>query len=234
VVVYFHGGGWVVGSIDTYDVLCRALANRAGAVVVSVDVHAAPEHRYPAQVQEAMAAIAWARANAALFSGDAARIGVAGDSAGGTIAAACARRLRDEGTAAAFQVLIYPILDALADTSSGSYARFGKGCYLETDDLQWYWGHYLPEGADRADGDISPLRARDLVGLPRTLLVVAGLDPLQDDNRSYADRLAQAGVDTQVAEFEDMPHGFVRFAARFDDAVGALEAIGTFVQRHDR
>lgn len=234
IIVYFHGGGWVVGTLDTYDALCRALTNRASAVVVSIGYSLAPEHRYPAQIEEAHATVSWAVENAPQLDGDPSRVGVAGDSAGGTLAAVCAQRLRDQGVPLAFQVLVYPILDSLADKSSGSYARFAANYYLESDDLPWYWNHYLGEGADGSDPHVSPLHASDLTALPRTMLIVAGLDPLQDDNRAYGARLSSAGVPTRIAEFTTMPHGFVRFAALFEEASRALDEIGAFVHQQDR
>ncbi|HEV2922016.1 MAG TPA: alpha/beta hydrolase, partial [Actinomycetota bacterium] len=179
IVVFFHGGGWVVGTLDTYDPLCRALAAATPAVVVSVDYRLAPEHRWPAAVEDAYAATLWASHNAAALGGAQHRLAVAGDSAGGNLAAVVALGARDlGGPAIAFQLLVYPVLDAAADTAS--WREYADGFYLTADGMRWYWDHYLG-GADGLAPDASPLRAAFVGGLPPALVIGAEYDILRDE-----------------------------------------------------
>jgi len=224
VLVYLHGGGFVVGSLDTYDPLCRALANRSGAVVVSVGYRLAPEHPWPAAVRDAAAAAAWVRAHAAGLGGDDDRVGVGGDSAGANLATIAARHVRG----LAFQVLVYPVTDAAMDTPS--YEEFAEGHYLSRDDMRVAFDHYLPAGVDRRHPDVAPLHAPDLAGLPPTLVITAAADPLRDEGEAYADRLRAAGVPVTVSRYDGMVHGFFRWTAVVEAATTAIDEVAAFVR----
>jgi acetyl esterase len=219
-LVYLHGGGWVVGEIDDYDPLCRLLACSCGLAVLNVGYRLAPEHRFPAAVRDAYAALEWAAAN---LVGDG-RLVVAGDSAGGNLAAVCtqeARRLG--GPRIDFQVLVYPVTDH--DFERASYAEHGTGYLLGRNEMEWFWNHYLPDPASRDDPRASPLRATDLTGLPPALFVIAEYDPLRDEGLAYASRLEQAGVPVTVRIFDDVTHGFfalATYAERGDQAVALV------------
>jgi acetyl esterase len=221
IVVFFHGGGWVVGTLDTYDPLCRALAAAVPAVVVSVGYRLAPEHRWPAAVEDAYAATLWASRHAAELGGAQHRLAVAGDSAGGNLAAVVALGARDRGgPAIAVQLLVYPALDAAGDT--GSWREHAEGFYLTAAGMRWYWDHYLG-GADGAAPDASPLRAAFLGGLPPALVVTADHDVLRDEGEAYAARLREAGVAADVHRVEGVVHGFLRWRAVTGAADAALQ-----------
>jgi acetyl esterase len=225
IVVFFHGGGWVVGTLDTYDPLCRALAAATPAVVVSVDYRLAPEHRWPAAVEDAYAATLWASRNAAGLGGAQHRLAVAGDSAGGNLAAVVALGARDRGgPPIAFQLLVYPVLDAAADTAS--WREYADGFYLTADGMRWYWDHYLG-GADGLAPDASPLRAAFVGGLPPALVIGAEYDILRDEGEAYAARLAEAGVDASASRHAGVVHGFVRWRAVTGAAGDALQEAAT-------
>jgi acetyl esterase len=229
VLLYFHGGGWVIGTLDSYDATCRELAQGAGCVVVSVDYRLAPEHRYPAAPDDCYAALKWVAANAASLGADANRLAVGGDSAGGNLSAVVSQMARDKGgPAIRFQLLIYPVTDA--DFTRGSYASNAEGYLLTTASMHWFWDHYLPEKPKRADAYASPLRARDLSGLPPAWVCTAEFDPLRDEGEAYAKRLQEAGVTTQLTRFDGLIHGFISMGlvapkaqAAIDEAVGALK-----------
>jgi acetyl esterase len=211
VVVWFHGGGWVVGTLDTYDPLCRALAAATPAVVVSVDYRLAPEHRWPAAVEDAYAATLWASRHAAELGGAQHRLAVAGDSAGGNLAAVVALGARDRGgPAIGFQLLVYPVLDAAGDTAS--WAEYADGFYLTAAGMRWYWDHYLG-GADGRAPDASPLRAAFFGGLPPALVLVSDHDILRDEGEAYAARLREAGVAATARRVPGVVHGFLRWGA---------------------
>ncbi|MFL5882649.1 MAG: alpha/beta hydrolase [Actinomycetota bacterium] len=225
IVVFFHGGGWVVGTLDTYDPLCRALAAATPAVVVSVDYRLAPEHRWPAAVEDAYAATEWASRNAAALGGAQHRLAVAGDSAGGNLAAVVALGARDRGgPTIAFQLLVYPVLDAAGDTAS--WREYADGYHLTADGMRWYWDHYLG-GADGAAPDASPLRAAFVGGLPPALVIGAEYDILRDEGEAYAARLAEAGVDASASRHAGVVHGFVRWRAVTGAAGDALQEAAT-------
>jgi acetyl esterase len=209
-VVYVHGGGWVVGSVQSYDASCRALAARTPAVVVSVDYRLAPEHPFPAAVDDAWKAMQWVAEHAAELGADPQRLVVAGDSAGGNLAAVVALRARDAGVPLALQVLIYPVIDA--DLDSSGYARLGQGLNLTRAKMAWYWSCYLG-GADGANPDASPLRARDLAGVAPALVLTAEFDPLVDEGAAYARRLRESGVSTTLTQYDGQIHGFLRLRA---------------------
>lgn len=230
VLVYYHGGGWTVGDIDTHDGIARALADRAGCIVVSVDYRLGPEHRFPAAFDDAMAAFAWVAANAASIGGDPARLAVGGDSAGGNLAAAVAQQTRAAGLRSPdFQLLVYPVTDLGAETKS--YETYADGFYLTRGGMRWFKANYLSAPDDALDPRVSPLRAADVSGLAPAFVMTAGYDPLRDEGRAYADRLRAAGCRVECRNYDGLIHGFfsmggvVRAAGRaFDDAVSALRA----------
>jgi len=228
IVVWLHGGGWVVGTVDTYDTICRALAAAVPAVVVAVDYRLAPEHRFPAAVEDSYAATLWASRNAAALGGSQRRLAVAGDSAGGNLAAVVALGARDRGgPAIGFQLLVYPITDAAMDTAS--YREKADGYYLTAAGMRWYWDHYLG-GADGLRPDASPLRAAFVGGLPPALVVTAEHDPLRDEGEAYAARLRDAGVAAAVSRYPGMVHGFFRWRAVTATADACLQEAAAAVR----
>ena len=228
-VVYLHGGGWVTCDLETHDRLCRTLANRSGAAVVAVDYRRAPEHPFPAAVEDSVAALAWTRTHAGEIGIDPGRLAVAGDSAGGNLAAVVALRDRDAGAhpALRLQVLLLPITDAAMDTAS--YSENADGYYLTRAGMRWYWDHYLA-GADPLHPDASPIRAESLAGLPPAYVLTAEYDPLRDEAEAYADRLRAAGVPVASRRRAGMVHGFLRWPAAVDDAAAALDEIGAAIR----
>lgn len=224
VLVWLHGGGWMVGSPDSHDALCRRLANRAGCVVVSVHYRLAPEHPFPAALDDALAAVGWVADHADEIGGDASRLAVGGDSSGASIAASVARHRLD----VRLQVLVYPATDAAMDTAS--HERYASGYYLERDEMRSSWDSYLA-GADPADPDASPLRADDLAGVAPAFVLVAGFDPLHDEGVAYAGRLQAAGVPVELVEFEGQIHGFLRWLATLDAAGEAADRIATALRQ---
>jgi acetyl esterase len=206
-LVYFHGGGWVIGSVETHDGSCRDLANRIGCVVVSVGYRLAPEHPYPAATEDCYAATKWVSENAAELGVDPGRIGIGGDSAGGNLTAAVALMARDRGgPALRHQLLVYPVTDA--DFNRASYRENAEGYLLTTKAMEWFWGHYVPDPAQRQDAYAAPLRAADLSGLPPAFVLTAEYDPLRDEGEALARRLEQAGVKTRLTRFVGAIHGF--------------------------
>lgn len=221
-IVYFHGGGWVIGDLDTHDAVCRDLCTGAAAVVLAVDYRLAPEHRFPAAVEDCVAATRWARDHAAEIDADATRMAVAGDSAGGNLAAVVAQQLaNDSGPELRFQLLVYPITDAACETDS--YRVHGDGAMLSADTMHWFWDHYAPENAQRLDPRASPLRAEDLRGLPPALVITAEYDPLCDEGEAYGRALKAAGVPTEIERYDGMPHGFFAMARMIPCGRPALE-----------
>jgi acetyl esterase len=219
-VVYFHGGGWVIGDRDTHDVLCRTLATNSGCAVLSVDYRLAPEHRFPAAVDDCIAATQYAQREAASLGIDAARIAVGGDSAGGNLAATVAIALRDAGTPLAFQLLIYPATDMRA--VAPSHTHNGQGYLLTADSIAYYRGHYMNGPDSWGDWRASPLLAGDLSRLPPALVLTAGYDPLRDEGRQYADALSIAGIPVQYICFERQIHGFITMGRVISEANTAL------------
>ncbi|MDQ7910385.1 alpha/beta hydrolase [Phytohabitans sp. ZYX-F-186] len=209
-LLYLHGGGWALGDLEINDGVCRAIALRAGVAVLSLDYRLAPEHPFPAALDDATAALR--KLASGLSTPDGVPLpevlAVGGLSAGGALAAALARRSRDGAAPpVAHQLLICPVLDC--DLDRPSYRRYGRGLLLSRDDMAWFWDMYLPDRASRRDPDASPLRAPDLGGLPPATIVVAGADPLRDEAEEYATRLATAGVPVEWVLVEGVPHGFV-------------------------
>jgi len=229
-LVYFHGGGWVIGSIETHDGLCRALANAARIAVVSVDYRLAPEHPYPAGVDDAYAATCWIAAHAEDLWIDSERIAVGGDSAGGNLAAVVALKAREFGSPRlAFQLLIYPITNNDLDTPS--YLENAEGFMLTRAEMAWFWGHYLASPEQGSEPYVSPLRAEDLAGLPPALVITAEYDPLRDEGETYAARLQQAGVPTMLVRYPGMIHGFLRRYTLLDKGRDALHEVGEALRR---
>ena len=223
-VAYLHGGGWVVGTIDAFDPVCRALANAAGAIVASIGYRLAPEHPFPAAVEDARAAVRWLAANARELAADPGRIGIAGDSAGGNLATVTARRLRDEGEPALrFQALIYPVCDAGLNTPS--YRDNAAGFGLTPESMRRYWELYL-DGADGRHPDASPLQAEDLAGLPPAYVLTVDHDVLRDEAEAYARALEAAGVPVTLSRYDGAVHGFFRWIGKTQLARRAVAEAG--------
>ena len=230
-LVYFHGGGWVIGDLETVDKPLRSLALRSGAVVLSVDYRLAPEHVYPAAFDDSYAATVWAAEHAAELGADPAQVVVGGDSAGGNLAAAVALAARDRGgPQLAGQLLIYPITDF--DFTTRSYVDNGEGYLLQRATMQWFWAHYLGAADLGKDPYAAPLRADNLVGLPPAFVMTCEFDPLRDEGEAYAARLRDAGVAVSARRYDGMLHGFLwtlgatpSGAVAFDDLSAALRAM---------
>ena len=219
-LIWFHGGGWVIGDLDGADVTCRELASRSGAVVVSVDYRLAPEHRFPAAHEDCYAATVWAAAHAADLGADAHRLAVGGDSAGGNLAAVVALRARDEdGPPIRFQLLVYPVTDQNYET--GSYRDNADGYLLTRDSMIWFWDHYLGPGGDGGHPHASPLRAADLSALPPAHVITAEYDPLRDEGEAYAVRLREEGVPASLTRYDGQIHAFFGMHGVLDDATRA-------------
>lgn len=220
VFVFFHGGGWMLGSLDSHDGLCRRLCRLTEAAVVSVDYRLAPEHKFPAAVVDAETAIRWVAENASRLGFNAARIAVGGDSAGANLATVAARRLLGTVRLAA-QVLWYPVTSF--DLESQSYHENQEGYFLTRSEMQWFSSQYLRSPSDADHPDAAPLRALSLQGMPPAYILTAGYDPLRDDGRAYAKRLIDAGVSVHYVELPGQIHGFMR---RLDDFSAATEVLG--------
>ena len=223
-LVYFHGGGWTIGDLDTHDVVCRMLANRASCAVIAVDYRLGPEHKFPAAVEDCVAATCWICAQAGALGLDAARIAVGGDSAGGNLATVVALALRDTGgPPLVFQALAYPATDQRMD--SASHTEFAQGYLLTRDNMLWYRNNYL-RPADYEDWRASPLLAPDVSRLPPAHIITAGFDPLRDEGRAYSDRLVAAGVPVLYECFEGMAHGFLTMGGVVAAANHAVYRLG--------
>jgi acetyl esterase len=225
VVMWFHGGGWVLGDVVGHDPLCTFLAAQVGCVVVSVDYRMAPEHPFPAPLDDSYAALQWVADDAVALGVDPARLAVGGDSAGGNLAAVCALRARDRGgPALALQVLVYPVTDH--DMTTASYVeRGGEDALMGRRSMQWFWDHYIPDPADRANPEASPLRAPDLSGLAPAVVVTAEYDPLRDEGLAYAQRLREAAVGVTAHHYEDMAHPFFSFVNVFQRSNEAVKRV---------
>ncbi|NYT65421.1 alpha/beta hydrolase [Alcaligenaceae bacterium] len=221
VLVWFHGGGWVIGDLDSHDVLCRELANLSGCAVVAVDYRLAPEHPFPAAVDDVMAATQWVHDHAADLHLDASRLAVGGDSAGGNLAAVVAILARDQGNLPiAFQLLIYPVTDL--QQGHASHTSNGQGYSLTTDTLNYFYGHYVVAPQAITDWRASPLLHDDHTNLPPALVITAGYDPLRDEGRDYALALTAAGGRASYACFERQIHGFIGMGGVLDEANAAV------------
>ncbi len=225
VLVWFHGGGFVIGGLDSHDALCRRLANRADCMVIAVDYRLAPEHPYPAAAEDAVAALDWIAANAATLGGDAARIAVAGDSAGGNLAAIAAHHARDRGAPALrAQILVYPALDPVGDYESVS--AFADVFPIDKATMAWFYNHYYGRGAVPDEPWAAPGLVENLSGLAPATILTAGLDPLRDEARAYADRLQAAGVPIEYYCYEGTIHGFAGMGKVLLHAEQAIERMG--------
>jgi acetyl esterase len=222
-LVYYHGGGWVIGDLDTHDVVCRQLANGARCAVFSVDYRLAPEARFPAAVDDCVAATQWVAAQAKALAIDPARIAVGGDSAGGNLATVVALAAREAGGPALwYQLLIYPATDQRLGFPS--IEKNGEGYLLTKKGMEYFRGHYLPKESEWRDWRASPFLAESLAGLPPATVLTAGFDPLIDEGRAYAERMAKEGVAVEYQEYSDMVHGFLLYGAALDTANAAVEA----------
>lgn len=222
VLLYLHGGGWVVGSLESHDDLCRSLCKRAGVIVVSADYRLAPETRFPGGLQDASDVLRWLASNAASLGGDPARIAVGGDSAGGNLAAALALRNRARGgPPIAFQLLIYPV--TVRDFETPSYRRYAAGTGLTRANMIWFWERYLEKPEDAANPEAAPLAAADLSGLPPAFVATAEFDVLRDEGEAYAAKLAASGVRVRCVRYLGMNHGFARLGALFPQAAQCLD-----------
>jgi acetyl esterase len=221
VLVYYHGGGWVIGDLDTHDTLCRELANGSGCALVAVDYRLAPEHRFPAAVDDSIAALNWLHENAAALHLDPGRMAVGGDSAGGNLAAVVALAARDSGgPALAFQLLIYPATDNRR--TAPSHETNGQGYLLTRDTISYFHDHYLPDPAQDLDWRASPLLHKTLAGLPPAFVLTAGYDPLRDEGLQFAQRLSEAGSRSTLVCFERQIHGFAPMGKVLDEARAAV------------
>jgi len=221
VLVYFHGGGWVIGDLDTHDVLCRSLSNGSGCAVASVDYRMGPEHRFPAAVDDVLAATRWVHRQAASLGLDAGRLAVGGDSAGGNLAAVAAIAARDAGDLPiAFQLLIYPATDQRR--GHPSHEANGQGYLLTRDTMAYFHDHYIDDGRHDLDWRASPLLHGDLSGLPRALVLTAGYDPLRDEGMAYAEALTAAGNRAAYVCFVRQIHGFITMGKVLDEADTAI------------
>jgi acetyl esterase len=235
-LVYFHGGGWVVGSIESHDRVCRALASRAGIVVASVDYRLAPEHRFPAAADDAVAATRWIFANASSLQMDPAAIAVGGDSAGGNLTAVVCQALRKDALRPAFQLLIYPGTDMTR--SLPSHAMFTDSFFLSKAAADWYLGLYMGDTGLERDPRASPLFVDDLSGLPPALVITCGFDPLRDEGKAYADKMRAAGVEVESVCFEGQMHGVLMLGAAIRDGARMIDLaanrLGTSLARRAR
>jgi acetyl esterase len=228
-LVYFHGGGWVVCDLDTHDVVCTAIAHRAGAVVIAVDYRLAPEHKFPAAVTDSYAATAWVASNAKKLGIDPKRISVGGDSAGGNLAAVVSLKSRDQdGPAIALQVMVYPVTD-LSSFATPSYQEFGENHYLTKSEMEWFRDHYLRSMEDARDPHASPLLTLDLSELPPALIITAECDPLRDEGEAYAKRLANDGVAVTYTCYPGMIHPFFSLSGAIPQAFDAIQQVANAV-----
>jgi len=223
-LVFFHGGGFVLGDLDTHDDLCRVLANESGCRVVSIDYRLAPEHPFPAAVDDSYAATKYVAGNAAQFGIDPARLAVGGDSAGGNLAAVVAQLAKTQGPKIAYQLLIYPVAQLGAAVDTPSMRENGKGYFLEKEGMDWFTKLYAPDAKHRSDPRLSPLLCKDLAGQPPAYVVTAGFDPLRDEGRDYADALDKAGVSVTYVNYPGMVHGFFSMRALIPKAREAVAA----------
>lgn len=214
-LVFFHGGGWVLGDLESHDPVCRALTNGAGCLLVSVNYRLAPEAKFPAAADDCYAATEWAAANGASIGGDPSRIAVGGDSAGGNLAAVVALMARDRAAPRlVHQLLVYPAIDPASN--SKSQKEFAEGYLLSNADMIWFWGHYLNGPADSANPYANPARAKNLKGLPPATVITAGYDPLRDEGEAYAEQMKAAGVPVMCTRYDGATHGFFSMVSMLD------------------
>lgn len=228
-LVYFHGGGWVIGDLQTHEQVCRMLANESGARVVAVDYRLAPEHKFPAAVDDCFAATQWVEEQASALGIDPNRLAVAGDSAGGNLAAVVCQLAKQKGSPKiVFQLLIYPVTEARAKTAS--MRENAEGYFLEKAGMDWFFDQYLSSCEEEKDPRVSPLLASDLSGLPRAYVITAGYDPLRDEGKAYADKLNRAGVAAVHVNYDGLVHGFFNMTGVVPAAAEAVAAAGKAVR----
>lgn len=221
-LVFFHGGGWVIGDLDTHDTLCRSLCNGAGCVVVSVDYRLAPEHKFPAAPEDCYAATRWVAGHAAEINANAGRIAIGGDSAGGNLTAVVAQKVRDQGgPRLALQLMIYPVTDFTFDRPS--IHDYGKGYFLTNEDMNWFSNYYLNSDADKKNPLASPMLTANLSGLPAALVITGEYDLLRDEGEAYGKRLKEAGVPVTISRYDGMIHGFLSLEPLSDKGKQAIE-----------
>ena len=231
VLVYLRGGGWVVGNLDSDEGVCRGIAKCVGCIVVSVDYSRAPEHNFPVSVKETYQALNWCADNASAFGGDPNRIGVAGSSAGGNLAASTTILARETGRPSIEgQILFYPMLDPNQDRDS--YHEYEDGPLITRDDIAWFWDHYLSDRIHAHNPLATPLRSRNLSGLPPTTVVTAGIDPLRDEGIAYAERLDDAGVNVKHRHYPELTHIFLNLAPAVESADEALKEVSEDIQEY--
>ena len=232
-LIFFHGGGWVIGDLETHDVLCRQLTAGAGISVVNVDYRLAPEHKFPAAVDDCFAAYRWLREQGRDIGGDASRVAVAGDSAGGNLSAVVSQLATSAGVPVpSCQVLIYPAVDFSLETES--HRELEDGHVIPRDRILWYSEQYLRGEPDKADLRASPLRAPKLAGQPPTLIITAGFDPLRDEGHAYADKLREAGVDVVYREYPGQIHAFVSLTKAIPQGMACTLVIAEYLRQRLR
>jgi acetyl esterase/lipase len=230
-LIYYHGGGWVIGTIETHDSTCRRLANKSRCQVISIDYRLAPEHPFPTPIDDALAAFRHIRDNAGAFGADPARLAVGGDSAGGNIAAVICQACKQAGEPMpAFQMLIYPATDVRRQTES--HRLFADGYFLTQELMDWFWKAYTPAGTDLTDLRLSPLLAKDVAGLPTAFVLTAGFDPLRDEGRAYANRLIDAGVKTTYVNYPGTIHGFFSLTRFLQQGLKANDEAAAVLAAH--
>lgn len=227
IIVFFHGGGWITGTLDMYNEFCSILANRSESIVISVDYRLAPEHKFPTPLHDCYAATKWAFLNAKFLEGDDDTILVAGDSAGGNLAAAVALMAKEKnGPQIAGQLLIYPITDMTSDLSMYSRAKFGPS----KEEMDWYGRQYLKNDSEKRNPLVSPLYG-DLKGLPEAIIIAAEVDPLHDQDVAYAKKLEQSGVKTLLLDYPQMIHGFMASPSFFPEGRAAIEKVSSEIKK---
>ena len=229
-LAHYHGGGWVLGNLDTHDSYCRTFANAANCILVAVNYRRSPEAPFPEPLDDCYAALRWLADNGASIGADTARLGVVGDSAGGNLAAATTLKARDEGQPALkVQILTYPAVDATM--AFGSIDEFADGPFLTKASMEYFWGHYLGKTAP-TDGYASPLHAADHGNLPPTLVITAEFDPLRGEGEAYAQKLAEAGVDARFERYDGMFHPFSMLHKALPEGMRAIESTAAFARKH--
>jgi len=228
-LIYFHGGGWVLGDLDTHDAVCRQIAAQAGVVVIAVDYRLAPEHPFPAAVDDCYGATAWISANAVALGVDNTRLAVGGDSAGGGLATVVTLMARSGGPSLKYQILVYPVTDLRAQTES--YSKYADGYLLTRNMMRWFIAQYATTEDDVRDWRASPLLAPSVDGVPPALVITAGLDPLRDEGEAYARRLEEAGVPVDYMCLGGMIHGFLTMGGRIDTANRTVSHIASALRQ---
>ncbi|WP_274308328.1 alpha/beta hydrolase [Solibacillus daqui] len=229
IFIYLHGGGWVLGDLDTVDIPCRSIANQAECIVVSVDYRRAPEYKFPVPLEDCYEAALWVAKNAGEWQGDSTKISIGGDSAGGNLATCVALKARDEqGPNFVSQILIYPVTDLSFSTKS--YKENGEGYFLTQDSMEWFARHYINTEEDKLNPYVAPLLTEDLSNLPSALVITAGYDPLCDEGLAYANRLQEAGIQVEFTCYEGMIHGFFWMAGIMEKGKHAIEQVSRYLQ----